>query len=858
MHLNFKHLSAVISFGLLAAACSQNYEPRQSVITQGESLQIPQQCNDFVSNKRLVHSQTTKPTYSTRIEFEDLNLHAQIQDSLKRKKVFIATVERATDDGRLTDPKSNTPIYSGSGIVNIDTNQVTVTVPSIKFTKPGIHLLKLKGAAPWGGKTQSYRLIKEDEIVASGDFTMTQTGGRPLKTNTWVIPIKADAGEYHLEIIAKDGYAYFDSIDIPDNPSVLDARSSAEYFHFSRDMHGNFTTQLTYNFNKLVKVEIDQKEVAASLQEDCRTLEISRDELLELNNGKHTLSTIFDKGNNATTNLYISDKVEVPSDYIYEAEIANKGDGIQLVLDDTAKGGQAMYIGDSGFVSFNVHVSADGAYPLVIRYKSNGAGAVNQKLKVNGKYEHVGIGGNGTLNGETNQWKNINTYVVLNKGVNHIAFEHRSGNMAIDYIKVKDELISKRPYIQPKEQSFYKANEQSVRIKVEPYNNGKARLMLNGKEVPTKTLDGIMETEDYGNMNVIYNSYWLEVEADTYKELPEGTLKAELQFENGVIEPVTLRVRPVDYKETAAITLIVFNVRHGQALLMQLPDGQNILVDAAKAHEFEGSVLPFLIENKIQLDEIWISHNHGDHYGGLAKAKEVYPDAKVYHGTPLDLPGYHTHWNHKCEVGTHTDMYQLMGNHHGAHFRMLNNFGDRCTNDYMDENKNSLSYMLEYKGVDKQGKLNGQTFRFYQTADIYGEEMDAIEQEQNGDSQADVFLSNHHFHGSISVDAVKKVNPDLLLTSASPQVYRTGAYNSKGLPLIDWLRENNSEWRNSLETFNTGTQIIKVYQDASWTYESFWQNRTQDAEGKLSKTGEVGQQKTAAVNSRNKQFKNNY
>ena len=86
------------------------------------------------------------------------------------------------------------------------------------------------------------------------------------------------------------------------------------------------------------------------------------------------------------------------------------------------------------------------------------------------------------------------------------------------------------------------------------------------------------------------------------------------------------------------LEMIVFDVGHGDAILIELPNGGHMLVDAGlrAPHVDHGTrtVLPHLQRYGIdQLDTVVISHPHADHFGGLLSVLEAMPvNRVVYNG----------------------------------------------------------------------------------------------------------------------------------------------------------------------------------------------------------------------------------
>lgn len=59
-------------------------------------------------------------------------------------------------------------------------------------------------------------------------------------------------------------------------------------------------------------------------------------------------------------------------------------------------------------------------------------------------------------------------------------------------------------------------------------------------------------------------------------------------------------------------------------------DGGAVLFDtAANDADVDGYIVPALEQLGVKLTHVFISHNHGDHAGGLARVAALYPDAKI-------------------------------------------------------------------------------------------------------------------------------------------------------------------------------------------------------------------------------------
>ena len=85
--------------------------------------------------------------------------------------------------------------------------------------------------------------------------------------------------------------------------------------------------------------------------------------------------------------------------------------------------------------------------------------------------------------------------------------------------------------------------------------------------------------------------------------------------------------------------------------------------------------------------------------------------------------------------------------------------------------------------------------------------------------RADVYYGNHHFHGSLDPDFLRKVDPVLVLVSAQEAVYARGAFSQRYQQGVEaFLKAHNGRLRETLLTRELGTTVIRVFDQAHWTY----------------------------------------
>lgn len=145
-----------------------------------------------------------------------------------------------------------------------------------------------------------------------------------------------------------------------------------------------------------------------------------------------------------------------------------------------------------------------------------------------------------------------------------------------------------------------------------------------------------------------------------------------------------------------------------------------------------------------------------------------------------------------------------------AKITIQNAHGDQCSGDYLDFNPNSLAFRLDFKG-----------FSFGFQGDMYSQQQDENLAYWGEDAISfDVLQSNHHWHGSISPEYVQKTNADLIVISASEHVWGAGSFTQDDMQAVEYLKQNNADFREHLFTFDVGHIVIKVWPDGTFSYET--------------------------------------
>ena len=78
------------------------------------------------------------------------------------------------------------------------------------------------------------------------------------------------------------------------------------------------------------------------------------------------------------------------------------------------------------------------------------------------------------------------------------------------------------------------------------------------------------------------------------------------------------------------LTVHFIDVGQGDAILIQFPSGQNMLIDAG-GRQAADTVINYLRQQRVQtIDHCIVTHPHEDHIGGLAAVIDTFAIGQVY------------------------------------------------------------------------------------------------------------------------------------------------------------------------------------------------------------------------------------
>ncbi|MBI4151103.1 MBL fold metallo-hydrolase [Candidatus Woesearchaeota archaeon] len=255
---------------------------------------------------------------------------------------------------------------------------------------------------------------------------------------------------------------------------------------------------------------------------------------------------------------------------------------------------------------------------------------------------------------------------------------------------------------------------------------------------------------------------------------------------------------PTTYGE-GILTLTMFDVGQGQAILIRLPEGETILYDAAKS----GERLTSHLKNAsiTTLDYAIISNLDADHAAGLIKGFDVFT---VKHYLQPSVP---------CDTKTCASLNAkaaaegstLLDWHDGDAFVISGARIDVLNPDaplaFSGDNDNSIVLKLTYKNVS-----------ILLPGDCELKCEDALVEQYGNRLQSDVYIAGHHgSKTSSSKPFVDSINPELALVS----VGKTNQYGHPAPAVIDRLNQTTNGYvfrtdESGTLTVTTDGQTIEV------------------------------------------------
>lgn len=457
----------------------------------------------------------------------------------------------------------------------------------------------------------------------------------------------------------------------------------------------------------------------------------------------------------------------------WEAESGSIAGPIARLEDRGASGGIALQVRESGRVAWIVELEQAGRYELNFRYRTGGA-ARWPRFEVNGRERGLGLAAT------FGEWHEVAQMVTLRAGANTLALAGSGPGFDLDLLRftmlpgAQVAPLYELPVISPREARIDLRAPQPLQFLLRRNGHATPRVWLAGRELPA----------EWAEFAPVDDALRLRLPAAAFAGLPAGPHALRLAFADGA----ELAVPLVASAESQAAPLLIatLDVSHGKATVLRLPDGQVALIDCAQEKFAHERLLPFLAAHGIRrIDHVFITHYHDDHDGGLRELQATLPVGQIH-----DYRSYRT--GEKFSLG-------------GADWFVLNAYDAGS-----DENSRSLALQVTYRG-----------FVYTDGADNYASNQAAAREKFPERTRSHVYYGNHHFHGSVDVDYLRRTDAALFLVSAEAAVYARAAYTEHFVRQVEaYLKTSNGRLRETLVTAEVGHILLRVHDADRWSYET--------------------------------------
>lgn len=344
----------------------------------------------------------------------------------------------------------------------------------------------------------------------------------------------------------------------------------------------------------------------------------------------------------------------------------------------------------------------------------------------------------------------------------------------------------------------------------------------------------------------------IDISAEYLSGLAPGQHAFDFHFADGTVRDFDLQIIDETTRGEFGLEIISFDVDHGTSVFIRIED-KTILVDTGPNHNTKNRVVPLLKDRGIEkIDYVFLTHWHWDHVSGLASIDrdldvrnfssgarnwldagnkvEGFEVGEIWYNlTDGVTTGFNEVAGEIASGQTHTDTFKV-GNEFEigeAHFTVLNaarfdaeeypHYRSQHFGGYDNRNNRSLAFRMEYNG-----------FVYTHGGDTYQHAQQAMMNSFNSEQlKAHFYHGNHHFHGGLSTDYLKLVEPHLFFTSAEQAAYDRSAYVDGVMGnVVPYLESNSDRFIENLFAYEVGHVIMEVNEPDDWRYETHYIERS--------------------------------
>lgn len=418
--------------------------------------------------------------------------------------------------------------------------------------------------------------------------------------------------------------------------------------------------------------------------------------------------------------------------------------------------------------------------------------------------------------------------------------------------------ITDRAIVTPRQNVYYNTSPRDLFFQV--HQNGDRLVSVttagNNIDYAASPFIGLPEAEE------LPDSKTIQISSSVAESLGSGNHTVRFEFESGKVLNSELVIVPAGMEKHHDLNIVSFYVEHGDAVLVQLPNGETLMMDTGTVPAAEKYVVPFLKnhlqkdENGVQrIDQVFLSHWHYDHFSGVGVLFEHFEIGQVRY----NLAKPPNHFGDYDDYQNPNDPY-VYGDHgfppeHWDQFYVGNVITDIGGDDveikilnapvFDKEDERFKYYRSEY--FEQYDNRNNRSlhlqirygdFVYTMGGDIYQHAQRAILETFGEEVRTHIYHANHHFHGGVYEEHLIAAEPILFLTSANAAVYDRDAYTRGVLDVtIPELETTSNRFIEGLLSFEVGIAVVRVDGNKNWSddntnlwYETYYMNDLHEAE----------------------------
>lgn len=424
--------------------------------------------------------------------------------------------------------------------------------------------------------------------------------------------------------------------------------------------------------------------------------------------------------------------------------------------------------------------------------------------------------------------------ILLFKGENILSFSHVFGHELF----IKGILLTGAPQhlpykITPNEDTVLFGKQRLMHTVLEFFDDELLAVRCGGKEIAFSC-----KNTTFGKSNLFYSGYD-KIKHDIFwstekLQLKIGEHRVEFCFKSG--KSLFQKLNVIDNNDSMPLKIISFDVGHGNASLIKLPNGKHLMVDTGEKNECHKTVLPYLKRNNINVDYFLLTHFHSDHYGCLNEILSLNGIERPSADFAAALPKlFKTERYEKLKNCRYLDSSMLcrydelhkIWDLGGVTITVLcSRFNEQgqpdfpkytegvAFNEHNYENATSVSFLLRF---GKFGYYHGaDNYAYTQAENLeYFKKLGKIEE-----LQCNYFYANHHFHCDVNPEFVKAVNPSAAYVPTNCSAYSRSAF-VQDYGSFETSNRKNARLLNTLLTGEIGTATVLADQNGKMLIGTF-------------------------------------